>query len=62
MIAVDKKKIIDSLSELPEKISIEQAMERLYFLEKVEKGIYQAESGQCVSHLEAREKLKKWFD
>jgi len=58
MYALDKKKIIDSLRDLPEKTTVEEAMERLYLLAKIEKGIKQADEGQCISHKEAKEKMK----
>ena len=61
MIALDKEKIIDSLRDLPEKTTIEEAMERLFVLAKIEKGIKQADEGQCISHDEAKEKMKKWL-
>lgn len=61
MIALDKEKIIDSLRDLPEKTTIEEAMERLFMLAKIEKGIKQADEGQCISHDEAKEKMKKWL-
>lgn len=54
MLALDKKKIINSLQDLPEKTTIEEAMERLYLLAKIEKGIKQADEGQCISHEEAK--------
>lgn len=61
MLILDKEKIIDSLRDLPEKTTIEEAMERLYLLSKIEKGITQADEGQCISHEEAKEKMKKWL-
>ncbi|MEW6086934.1 MAG: hypothetical protein AB1498_01350 [bacterium] len=62
MTALNKEKIINSLSDLPEKTTIEEAMERLYLLAKIEKGINQADEGQCVSHEQAKEKMKKWLE
>lgn len=61
MFVLDKKKIIDSLRDLPEKTTLEEAMERLYLLAKIEKGIKQADAGQCISHEEAKEKMEKWL-
>jgi len=61
MLALDKKKIIKSLQDLPEKTTIEDAMERLYLLAKIEKGIKQADEGQCFTHGKAKEKMKKWL-
>ena len=61
MFALDKKKIINSLRDLPEKTTVEEAMERLYLLAKIEKGIKQADEGECISHEEAKEKMEKWL-
>ncbi len=61
MTLVDKKKIIDSLKDLPEKTTIEAVMERLYLLAKIERGPSQADKGQLISHEEAEEKMKKWL-
>lgn len=61
MITLKKEKILDSLRDLPETTTIEAAMERLYLLAKIEKGISQADKGQCISHEEAKEKMKKWL-
>ena len=61
MVTLDKGKIIESLHDLPERTTVEEAMERLYLLFKIEKGIAQANEGQCVSHQEAKEKMEKWL-
>ena len=61
MTILAKEKIIDILHDLPEKTTIEEAMERLYLLAKIEKGIHQADAGQCIPHEKAKEKLKKWL-
>ncbi len=61
MSVLDKGKIIDSLHSLPEKTTIEEAMNRLYLLAKIEKGIGQSDKGQCISNEEAKEKMRKWL-
>ena len=55
-----KEKVLKAVQDLPENASFEDAMERLYFLAKVEKGLDQAESGQTLSHNEVKEKMSKW--
>jgi predicted transcriptional regulator len=47
---------------LPEQTSIEEAMERLYLLSKIEKGLRQADRGQIISSKEVEKRLKKWVD
>ena len=52
-----KDRVIDAVRELPDDATVEDAMERLYFLAKVEKGLEQAEAGQTVSHEEAKRRI-----
>ena len=56
-----KEKVIHAVQDLPEDASIEDAMERLFFLSKIEKGIQQADSGQTLSHAQVRERMAKWL-
>ena len=58
----EREKIQNVVRSLPAEARIEDAMERLYLLYKVEKGIQQADAGQTVSHQEAKKRLKKWLD
>ena len=55
-----KEKVIDALRQLPPDATIEDAMERLYFLGKVERGLGQADAGEAVPHEEARRRLNEW--
>ena len=43
-----KDKVVHAVQDLPEESSIEDAMERLFFLSKIEKGIQRADSGQTL--------------
>lgn len=52
-----KERVIDAVRDLPEDATVEDAMERLYFLAKVEEGIRQADAGETVSHDEARRRI-----
>ena len=44
-----KDQAIKAIQELPQDASIEDAMERLYFLYKINHGIRQADDGQKIS-------------
>tara|TARA_Y100000031_G_C8024130_1_gene294000 strand:+ start:144 stop:335 length:192 start_codon:yes stop_codon:yes gene_type:complete len=57
-----KSKMESVIRDLPESASIEDAMEKLFFLYKIEKGIEQADAGLTVSHEEAKQRLGKWLD
>lgn len=56
-----KQKFMKALEELPDDAGIEDALERLYLLYKVENGIRQADAGQVVSQDEARRRMAKWL-
>jgi len=56
-----KEKIIQVAETLPADATIEEAMERLLFLAKVEKGLQQADNGETVSHMEVRDRMSKWL-
>jgi predicted transcriptional regulator len=52
-----KKKILRAVEGLPDDATIEDAIERLFFLAKIEKGIREADAGLTVSHDEAKKRL-----
>ena len=49
-----KSEIVRAIQELPEDATVEDAMERLYFLAKIERGLEQSESGETISHDEIK--------
>lgn len=49
-----KQLLREAVEQLPENASIEDAMERLYFLAKIARGLEAAERGDTVSHDEVR--------
>ena len=58
---ITKTQIINSLDKLPEELTIDQIVDHLIFLEKVQKGLEDSENGRINNKDEAKEKLKKWL-
>lgn len=58
---ITKEQIIKTIQELPDDVSVEDAIERLYLLYKVNRGIDQANADQKVSQREAKERMGKWL-
>jgi hypothetical protein len=56
-----KEQVLKAIQELPQDATFEDAMERLYLLYKVERGIKQADAGQKISQEEAKKRMKKWL-
>jgi predicted transcriptional regulator len=52
-----RDRLLHAVQQLPPDATVEQAMERLYFMAKVEEGLRQADSGQLISHEDARKRL-----
>ena len=61
IIANEKQNILEAVKNLPEETSIEEAMERLFLLAKIEKGCKQADSGETYSHSEVKKRMKQWL-
>lgn len=57
-----KEQMLKIIQDLPEDASVAEAIERLYLLEKIERGIAQADAGQKVPHAEALRRLHDWQD
>lgn len=56
-----KKKVINSIQELPEKFSAEEAIEQIILLQKIEKGMMQSDRDEVVTAPEAKKRVKKWL-
>lgn len=56
-----KTQIINTLDGLPDNVPIEQVIEHLIFLDKVNKGLSDSESGRINTVEEAKQKLNKWL-
>ena len=52
-----KQKILEAVERLPEDATLEDAIERLCFLSKVEEGLRQSNAGETVPHQEAVRQL-----
>ena len=52
-----KQLIRDAVEKLPADATVEDAMERLYLLAKIERGLAQADAGETLSHEEVRARL-----
>ena len=56
-----KQKVINAVRSLPANASYEDAMERLLFMAKIEKGLQQADAGQTLPHDAVKQKMKRWL-
>lgn len=58
---ITKTQIIKSLDKLPNNLTIDQLVDHLIMVEKVEKGMDDSINGRINTKEEAKEKLSKWL-
>jgi predicted transcriptional regulator len=56
-----KKEVIKSIKEMPEHFSVDDAIDRLIVLNKVEKARQEIKEGKGLTTGQARKKLQKWL-
>jgi len=56
-----KQQMLKAIEDLPDDANIEDALERLYQLYKVDRGMKQADAGELISQEEARQRMEKWL-
>ena len=56
-----KEQALRAVQSLPDDATFEDAMERLLFLAKVERGLQQADAGQTIPHERVRDRMAKWL-
>ena len=57
METTEKQRAIDAIQSLPEQATIEDAIERLCFIAKIEEGLRQADAGQLIPHDEVKKRF-----
>jgi hypothetical protein len=58
---ITKTHLLSTFDQLPENLSIDQVIDHLIFVEKVQKGLEDSENGRIYSKAGAKKKLKKWL-
>ncbi len=58
---ITKEKLIDAIKKLPEGFTIEQVIEELILLDKIDKGVEDIDQGKIYSSEEAEKRLSKWL-
>lgn len=55
-----KQQILKAIDDLPDDADVEDALDRLYLLYKVEKGLQQADRGELIGQEEVRQRMAEW--
>lgn len=55
-----KSTIIHTLNELPKEFNLDDFLERLIVIEKIEEGMEESWAGKTVSHSKVKKMVAKW--
>ncbi len=56
-VETDKQRALEAIQALPDGATIDDAIERLCFIAKIEEGLRQSRAGQVVSHDEVKRRF-----
>jgi len=56
-----KLRIKDQIDKMPEHFTIDELIEKLILIDKIESGIKQSENGKVISEQELENEMEGWF-
>jgi hypothetical protein len=56
-----REKLIETIRQLPPTFSLDEVIDKIYLLEKIENGIQQSQKGHVIPDEKLDEKLPKWL-
>ena len=59
---ITKSKLREQIDKLPDSFTIDELVESLVFIEKVESGLSDSDKGRKISEVELEDKMKQWFE
>jgi len=58
---ITKEKLKSHIEHFPDEMTIDQLIDRLVFIEKVERGLEQSEQGETITEEELLTEIQTWF-
>lgn len=55
-----KTTVLNALNELPKEFNLDELLERLLVIEKIDEGLKEAKAGKTVTHDAAKKIIAKW--
>lgn len=55
-----KEKVIETVNDLPADFELDVLLEKLIFIDKVEKGLEQIDNGKTLTHNQVKEQVSQW--
>jgi hypothetical protein len=58
---IKKEQILATVNQFPDNVPLEDLIEKLLVIQKIEDGLDDVKEGRVYSHKEAKKKLNKWL-
>jgi hypothetical protein len=58
---ITKKQLKETIEKLPEEFSLEELMDKLILLDKIERAEKESETGETITEADLDKELEKWF-
>jgi len=59
-VVMKREKVIEAINELPQEFNLDELIEKLVLVEKVELGLKHLDEGKVKDHSTVKEMTKKW--
>jgi len=59
---IKKNQLKETIESFPDEFTLEELVDKLILLDKIEKGNRDSIEGNTVSEVELEEEMKKWFE
>ena len=56
-----KQSLVQVVNELPNDFNLDELMEKLVVIEKIESGLNDVKNGRTISHEKVKKEVKKWL-
>jgi predicted transcriptional regulator len=58
---LDKKKVLKSIRNMPDKFSVDEIVDRMMVLNAIEEGLTDVKAGRTITLAEAKKHFAKWL-
>ena len=55
-----KKQVVDMINDFPKEFKLDDLVEKLIFMDKVERGMKQVKEGKTITHDKVVKEIRKW--
>ena len=59
---ITKERLLKSIAEMPDNINIDELLDRILLIQKIETGLQQSSEGKVTDHEDFKKEMKQWFD